>query len=253
MCVARRTLVSASSGTELLPCKDTSYSRRRLQGPAAGLLTYFRNKWEWQEVLPAFHFSYHTPWFNRERWTETGAMCSWDLLLDVFSIFLSRMSIQPYSAVSLFISDSSFPVSTFKFFSSGLIVNFSFSTELLLFTLVIDKVFFINYISKQLATVSCTVTSPTALLLSLHDNDVHDRVTLMDVVLQNLEMHTLANSVNNTCSFSTICVFDVTSMCMENDVMPRETLSMVIWEIFFRRFWFFTFRLCEFIVFRYLK
>lgn len=54
----------------------------------------------------------------------------------------------------------------------------------------------------------------------------------MDVVLQNLEMHTLANSVNNTCSFSTICVFDVTSMCMENDVMPRETLSMVIWEIF---------------------
>lgn len=58
----------------------------------------------------------------------------------------------------------------------------------------------------------------------------------MDVVLQNLDMHTLANSVNNTCSFSTICVFDVTSMCMENDVMPHETLSMVIWEIFFRRF-----------------
>lgn len=45
-----------------------------LQGLAMGLLTHFWNEWEWQQVLPAFHFSSHTPWLNGKCWTKTAAM-----------------------------------------------------------------------------------------------------------------------------------------------------------------------------------
>ncbi len=98
------TLVSVCSGIQLLyNGKDGSYSKHWQQGPAMGWLTYFWNEWEWQRVLPAFHFSFHTPWLNGKCWTKTAAMFPGSLVGCIQHLSVSYSSLPEYRIFSLFI------------------------------------------------------------------------------------------------------------------------------------------------------
>lgn len=103
--------------------KDSFYYKHWQQGPAMGWLTYFWNEWEWQQVLLAFHFSFHTPWLNGKCWTKTAAMFPGSLVgyVQHFSVSYSlsqNIGYPAYSSVMPFISGSSFPTFTFHYFSS---------------------------------------------------------------------------------------------------------------------------------------
>ena len=97
--------------------KDSSHSKQRQQGSALRSLTHFGNEREWQRVLPAFHFTFHTPSLNRKCWTKTAAMFPGSLVgcAQKFSVSYARsqnIGYPAYSFVMLFIPESPFPIST---------------------------------------------------------------------------------------------------------------------------------------------
>lgn len=152
-------------------CKgiDSSYSKHWLQWPALGLLKYFWNEWEWQQVLPVFHLSFHTPWLNGKCWNKTAAMFLGSLFgrVQPFSYFVSPLE---YRISSLFIChDLWFFIPYFHFplfLSPCLIMDSFFLFYLLLSCFSLSlwiSLFFslcILYKVKQFTTVYCMVYYP---------------------------------------------------------------------------------------------
>lgn len=158
-------LVSVCSGTQLLyNGKDSSYSKHWQQGPAMGWLTYFWNEWEWQQVLPAFHFSFHTPWLNGKCWTKTAAMFPGSLVgyVQHFSV-----SLPEYRISSLFICHALYlwffiPYFHFPLFLSRcLTMSFFLSPKFFLFTLFQSILHPLYWVAPVILCILCQVKQLT--------------------------------------------------------------------------------------------